>query len=85
MDPVLVAEFVTAFHAGVNQVQAETGNRRRVLERQLSDVKRTLDGLIDAIADGLRAPNLQDRLDDLEARRSTLTREVAQVDAPPIR
>ena len=35
--------------------------------RELADVRRKLDGLIEAIADGLRAPGLQQRLDELES------------------
>jgi hypothetical protein len=39
----------------------------------LANVARQLDGLIDAIADGLRAESLQQKLDDLEARKQALS------------
>jgi hypothetical protein len=45
---------------------------RGVQERELASVTRKLDGLIDAMADGFRAPRLQVQLDELEVRRSTL-------------
>ncbi len=40
-----------------------------------------LDGLVEAIADGLRAPGLQHKLDLLEARRAELERQLHA--APP--
>jgi site-specific DNA recombinase len=48
-------------------------------------VSRKLNGLIDAIADGLRAPGLQQRLDELEARKVELEREITTEPAPPVR
>ena len=41
---------------------------------------RRLNGLYDAIADGIRTPGLKDRLEELEARRADLDAELA---APP--
>ena len=40
--------------------------------------QRKLSGLIDAIADGLRAPGLQQKLDELEARKRQLTDTVSK-------
>ena len=48
------------------------------------DVKRKLDGLIDAIADGLRAPGLQQRLDEL-ARRIEIEQSLAAEPTSPVR
>ena len=48
-------------------------------------MSRKLNGLIDAIADGLRAPGLQQRLDELEARKVELEREITTEPAPPVR
>jgi hypothetical protein len=39
-------------------------------------------GLIEAIADGFRAPGLQAKLDRLENRKTTLERELAEAAAP---
>ena len=39
--------------------------------RELEGVRRKLSGLIDAIADGLRAPGLQGKLAEFEARRGS--------------
>ena len=46
---------------------------------------RKLNGLIDAIADGLRAPGMRQRLDELEARRVQLEQDLANVATTPVR
>ena len=69
MAPELVEEFVRAFQKEINLQRREDDALRDANGRELADVKRKLDGLIEAIADGLRAPGLQQRLDELEARR----------------
>lgn len=40
---------------------------------------------MDAIADGLRTPGLQKRLENMERRRAELEQEMASASAPPIR
>jgi site-specific DNA recombinase len=50
---------------------------REVQTRELAAVKRKLDGLVEAIADGLRAPGLQQRLDELEVRRKEIEKGLA--------
>lgn len=50
--------------------------------RDLDDVSRKLTGLIEAIADGLRAPGLQSRLDELERRKAALAAEL-EIASPP--
>ena len=47
-------------------------------QRELEGVERKLLGLIDAIADGLRAPGLQGKLDELERRKAVLEAELVQ-------
>ena len=49
--------------------------------RELNEVNRKLRGLIEAIADGLRAQGLQAKLDELESRKAALEAELAT--APP--
>jgi hypothetical protein len=83
MAPDLVAEFVASFTAEWNRLQAHAGAEREQKQRELATVQRKLAGLTDAIADGLRAPGLQEQLDHLEARRTVLERDLA--DAVPHR
>ena len=66
MAPELVEEFIRAFQKEINLQRRENDTRHEAKSRELAEVKRKLDGLIDAIADGLRAPGLQQRLDELE-------------------
>lgn len=54
-------------------------------KHELAEVVRKLNGLIDAIADGLRAPGLQQRLDELEARKRQLERDLTNVSTTPVR
>jgi hypothetical protein len=85
MAPELVEEFVRAFHQEINLQRREDEALRDAERRELSEVRRKLDGLIEAIADGLRAPGLQQRLDELEARRSEIEQSLAAVPASPVR
>jgi site-specific DNA recombinase len=77
MAPELVEEFVRTFQKEINFQHREDEALRDAKRRELSEIKRKLDGLIDAIADGLRAPGLQQRLDELEARRSEIGQSLA--------
>ena len=57
---------------------------RELQQRDLATVRRKLSGLIDAIADGLRAPGLQAQLNELEARKAKLEAEqTAPAPIPP--
>ncbi len=47
--------------------------------------RRKLDGLYDAIAEGLRTPGLKEKLEDLEARVATLDKALAAPAASPVR
>ena len=80
MQPELVAEFIREFTTEWNRLLAEHGSNRAPRERELAQVQRKLAGLIDAITDGLRAPGLQRKLDELEARRAALE---VELQAPP--
>ena len=78
MQPDLVKEFISAFHAEINQRRQNLDVERKAKERDLIQVTRRLDGLIDAIADGLRTPGLKAKLEDLERRKAELERDLAK-------
>jgi DNA invertase Pin-like site-specific DNA recombinase len=84
MHPDLVKEFISAFHAEINQYRQQLDVERKAKERDLVQVARRLDGLIEAIADGLRTPGLKAKLEDLERRKAELEQELAKphVSAP---
>ncbi|WP_241763194.1 recombinase family protein, partial [Acidiphilium sp. PM] len=84
MQPEHVAEFVTEYTAEYNRLNSERSAALASHKRELESVTRKLDGLIDAIAEGMRAPGLQQKLDTLEARKAELTRliETAGISLP---
>jgi site-specific DNA recombinase len=83
--PEYVQEFVSAFHTELNRQRHDAEILVGVKRRELEDVGRRLDGLIDAIADGLRAPGLQSKLDQLESRKVELARELTVIPPTPPR
>jgi site-specific DNA recombinase len=78
MQPEHVAVFVQEFAAEWNRLTAEASADTALQRRELEMVERKLASLIDAIADGLRAPGLQQKLDELEDRKVTLQRGLAR-------
>jgi len=85
MAPELVEEFVSAYHEEVNRARRDDAAARAGKERELAEVRRRLDKLIEALIEGYRADGLQQRLDDLEARKAALERELAADPPPPVR
>jgi site-specific DNA recombinase len=85
MHPDLVREFVSAFQSEVNKERNNAEAERRQAERQLAETTRQLDGLITAIAEGLRAPGLQQRLDTLEQEKARLTSLISAPAVSPVR
>jgi site-specific DNA recombinase len=84
MQPEPVAEFIREFHAEVNRQRRVAELTASLKRRELDEVQRKLDGLIEAIADGFRAPRLQAKLDELEQRKASLAAaiESAPTSAP---
>jgi site-specific DNA recombinase len=85
MAPELVEEFIRAFQKEINLQHREDDLRRDAKRRELADIRRKLEGLIEAIAEGLRAPGLQQRLDQLEQRRAELEQNLATGATTPVR
>lgn len=79
MTPEAVGVFVAEFTAEWNRLQAGVSSELEDKQRECEAVSKKLDGLIEAIADGLRAPGLQTRLDELGARKSQLEAEAADL------
>jgi site-specific DNA recombinase len=85
MPPDLVAVFIEAYRAEWNRLAAEQGAGRESRRRELQTVERQLENLVDAIADGLRSPALQAKLDALEARRAELRLAIDEArPVPPV-
>ena len=85
MQPDAVEEFIRAFTAEMNAHRGDRSAERRQQEAERATLKRKLDGLYDAIAEGLRTPGLKDRLEDLESRLAALDDALAAPPTSPVR
>ena len=81
MQPDVVEEFIRAFHAEVNQLQRTRDIGREATVKELDRIVRQLDGLYEAIADGLRTASLKVKLEELEQCKADLEAELSA--APP--
>ena len=80
MQPQAVAAFVTSISREMNAGRAEETAARSRLEADRIQVARRLDGLYDAIADGLRTVGLKMKLEELETRLAEID---VNLEAPP--
>ena len=81
MQPHQVEEFIRAFHAEVNRLEKERNVGRGHTVKELDGIKRKLNGLYEAIADGLRTPGLKAKLEELEKQKGNLEARLSS--APP--
>ena len=72
MHPDLVAEFIRAFQEEMSRERVTIAAEQQFTIRRLAEISRQYDGLITAIAEGLRADGLQQRLSSLEAEKMKL-------------
>jgi hypothetical protein len=70
MQPDLIEAFIDEFTAAWKLALAQTMGNADQHNREMQIVERRIGNLIDALADGVRAPDIQKRLDDLEQRRA---------------
>jgi hypothetical protein len=81
----LVNAFIDGFHEEVNRQVRGREAARTATATELSAVGRKLNGLIEALAEGFRAPGLQARLDALERRKAELAQRLAAPAPPAVR
>jgi site-specific DNA recombinase len=81
MHPDLVAEFVREFHVEINRQRRDAELLLGEKHRELEKTRHKLDGLIEAIAEGFRAPGLQVKLDELEQHKLKLESEIESAPA----
>ena len=85
LEPEPTSVFVSAYNASLRDHEAKVDGDRRTLQAELDKVSRQLEGLYDAIGDGLRTDGLLGRVRDLEARQAELRDEIETPDQPPVR
>ena len=82
MQPDLVKEFVTAFNEEINRGRHDVELAIEARRRELARVVAKLEGLTNAIADGLRTPGLLRTLEGLEAQKAEIERAIDAAPAP---
>lgn len=85
MRPEAVAAFITSVSREMNTGRAEETAARARLEAERNQVTRRLDGLYEAIADGLRTAGLKAKLEDMEARLAEIDAKLAAPAPSPVR
>ena len=85
MQPDAVAEFVRAYGAEANARRGDETAVRARREAERAALKRKLDGLYDAIAEGLRTPGLKEKLQELEGRLAAVDADLAAPPPSPVR
>src|SRR6056297_4284624 len=72
LHPDLIAEFVAEYQREWNRLHRDETAARMLAERELANVKRKINQIIDAIENGMFHPTMKDRMTDLEDRKSAL-------------
>ena len=72
MHPALIATFVSAFHAEMQDERREALAVRGEQERRLATVIREIDAVVTAITQGMFHPSMKAKMDALEAERAGL-------------
>jgi site-specific DNA recombinase len=80
MHPDAVKAFVAAYYAEINAVRDATAANRTRAVREIDRRRQKLEGIYDAIGDGLRTPGLLAKVEALEAEIAELE---AALTAPP--
>jgi site-specific DNA recombinase len=82
MQPHLVEAFIREFHAEINRVEKQRTTQLQAKAGDIEKITRQLDGLYDAIADGLRTQGLKAKLESLEQRKIDLEDQLSH-EPPP--
>ena len=82
MDPVLFKIFAQGFTAEWNRLQAAASGQQEAQRAEIEQVRRQIERLVDAIAEGTPAVAVHERLAALEARRLSLEAYLATAVAP---
>jgi DNA invertase Pin-like site-specific DNA recombinase len=85
MQPDAVRAFISAYHRDINAGRDAAAHERGRLERKHSALAAKLDGLYDAVADGLRTPGLLAKIEDLEAEKTLIEAGLDAPAPPPVR
>ena len=65
-----------------NRLNRDREHTQEAKRRELDEVSRKLGGLIEAIAEGMRSPGLQAKLEELELRKQSIEASIGE-EPPP--
>ena len=82
--PDLIGEFVAEYQREHNRLMQEERAARSGLERELAQVRRKIDQMIDAIGEGMFHPSMKARMTALEARQAELEAELREARPEPV-
>ena len=82
MQPGDVQEFMSSFTVEWNRIAAEGGAQQAHDDAKLTNVQRKIDRIIDAITEGLRTPDMKEKLEALTAQKATLESRAVNRQAP---
>jgi DNA invertase Pin-like site-specific DNA recombinase len=82
MQPDDVKEFITAFTVEWNQLAADASAQQAHDDATLANVQRKINRLIDAISEGIRTPDIKEKLDALSVQKTALQGRAANRQAP---
>ena len=85
MRPEAVAAFVASVSREMNAERADESAVRARLTSERGQIMRKLEGLYDAIADGLRTAGLKTKLEDMEAQLAIIDAKLAAPAPSPVR
>ncbi|WP_226689384.1 recombinase family protein [Ruegeria arenilitoris] len=85
MQPDAVAAFIKSFSEAANAEAGTAEVARTRLQSERVKAARKLNGFYDTIAEGIRTPGLQARLEDLEAQIADLDAKLSEPAPPPVR
>ena len=83
-EPALLQEFVREFHSELRQLQARSTNLGSDSKKQFDDIKKKIDRIVDAIAEGTDTPSLRRALLSLENEKVDLERAIATYHRPTV-
>jgi site-specific DNA recombinase len=85
LHPDLIAEFVKAYQEEHNRLTAQNSVDEAKTKRDLAQVTRQIDRIIEAIAEGMFHESMKAKMDSLETRKTELEADLANADqAAPV-
>jgi site-specific DNA recombinase len=82
--PELLAEYVREFHRALAELRDTAHDRRVELSKRLDEIEKSINAIVDVIADGQSSRALTERLADLESKRDLLEAAIGEAVSPPI-